>query len=158
IRVDNLAFSPDGKLLAVIAEGEYAYLPGGITIWDTATGAVRARISLPPQAALRLAFSADGKRLAWMNGDGIIVVHNLSTGVNAQPIRLPHTADAVYVDAATGIIAAPTGSGQMAYARFWWPDQNGTWLDHTGSNNPQWETGRLSLSRDSRHLALATGP
>ena len=55
--LDSLAFSPDGKQLAVNAAG-------GVTLWDVANGNLARRLRHPARSASNLVFSPDGRRRA----------------------------------------------------------------------------------------------
>jgi WD40 repeat protein len=67
-RIHDLAFSPDGEILAV-ADSEK------IRLLDIATGQERSRFSV---GAFSLAFSPDGKRLASGNGDTTVTMWDLT--------------------------------------------------------------------------------
>jgi WD40 repeat protein len=72
-----LAFSPDGKTLAV-ATGDNA-----LTLWDVGTGQVRAVLKQPDGGGLyvwALAFAPDGKTLAAANGDGTVQLWDMAKG------------------------------------------------------------------------------
>lgn len=75
-RVNALAFSPDGKTLA-IGSGEPSR-SGDITLWDTATGSLKARWDeVHLDSVLTLAFSPDG--------------HHLASGAADKNLRILHT-------------------------------------------------------------------
>jgi RNA polymerase sigma factor (sigma-70 family) len=62
-RISAVAFAPDGKTFAG------AQLTGGVTLWETATGNVVARHKGDDSShTWTLAFSPDGRRLAWAEG------------------------------------------------------------------------------------------
>ena len=72
--LDSLAFSPDGKQLAVNAAG-------GATLWDVANGNLARRLRHPAGSASNLVFSPDGRRLAGNTFYlGATCVWNLETG------------------------------------------------------------------------------
>jgi WD40 repeat protein/beta-lactamase regulating signal transducer with metallopeptidase domain len=58
----DVAFSPDGKLLATAHS--YNADPSEVKLWDTTTGALLATLSAPDRGVVTLAFSPDGKLLA----------------------------------------------------------------------------------------------
>jgi WD40 repeat protein len=65
-RVETLAISPDGKLVATAGMGDE------VRLWDTQTQEQAAVIKLPAMQQLSgLAFSPDGKRLAALGSEGI---------------------------------------------------------------------------------------
>ena len=73
-RVRDVAFSPDGKLLAA----SYGFSDeGGITIWNVADRSVVATLLFGTKDAVsipRIAFSQDGKLFAAATGDGDVIV------------------------------------------------------------------------------------
>jgi WD40 repeat protein len=68
-----LAFSPDGRLLAVAAKRE-----GDILLWDLALGKARARLQGHQARLASLAFSPDGKRLASGAYDNVAYVWDVT--------------------------------------------------------------------------------
>src|SRR5439155_14768687 len=78
----DLAFSPDGKLLAA----GYDEL---VLLWDVATGKERATLSGHRGAVQAVSFSPDGKRLLSQSEDGTALVWDV-----AEALRLPAPAAA----------------------------------------------------------------
>ena len=71
--VDNLVFSPDGKMCALA--NSYAFFGRGVEIWSTATGAP---ITSLPRGAHSVSFSHDGNMLAAGGEDGILRLWKLT--------------------------------------------------------------------------------
>jgi WD40 repeat protein len=80
-QVWSLAFSPNGKMLASSS-------PGGIKLWEVATGRQRAAIRvggpdralLGPHAGFHVMFSPDGRTLAYGADDGIARLWDVASG------------------------------------------------------------------------------
>jgi RNA polymerase sigma factor (sigma-70 family) len=78
----SAAFSPDGRLLAVV----YEKTPRGILFCDVETGKVVRNFALPRTATTTLAFSPDGKTLAL--GDRVGGIYLLETASGKQRVCL----------------------------------------------------------------------
>lgn len=76
-----LALSRDGSALAVARPG------GLVSIYDTATGAMRAELSRHQGAVTAAAFSPDGSRVATVSNDETAVVWDASTGARVQVLE-----------------------------------------------------------------------
>ncbi|HZU38599.1 MAG TPA: WD40 repeat domain-containing protein, partial [Gemmataceae bacterium] len=86
---NTIAFSPNGKLLAVAAS------MGQVRLWDMGTG----KEILPSPDSHRepvraVAVSPDGKRIASASTDGTLRVWDFQTGRRVQTLPLPGSADA----------------------------------------------------------------
>jgi len=72
--VSTVAFSPDGKQMAVAAQN------GGLIIWDLATGKELRRVAGRRNIGAFLAYSPDGKTLAAGSFDGVVQTWDAATG------------------------------------------------------------------------------
>ncbi|WP_406131347.1 caspase family protein [Streptomyces sp. NBC_00989] len=100
--VNDLAFSPNGKTLAAVSNGDRA-----IQLWDSATHRSLTSITTTSKAVTSVAFSPDGKTLAAGTTNG------LGTGGNAQVWQLP-AGDSVatttgHTEAVAGVALSPDG-------------------------------------------------
>src|SRR5262249_50494374 len=105
-RIDDMAFSPDGKTLAVMSSSRMRPVPAGeqanrVTLWDPASGQLRGRLEVPNRWVKAMAFSPDGRTLAtanavypdpknWEKVTGEVWLWDTATG---QPRRAPMTFD-----------------------------------------------------------------
>jgi len=79
VYVDSLAFSPDGKILALPGEPLYPFYP--VQLWDVTAGEVVHSFSSEEYLDVHsLAFSPDGKMLASGNWDGTVHLWDVATG------------------------------------------------------------------------------
>jgi WD40 repeat protein len=81
--IRNLAFSPDGRTLAVGGQS------GSPRLWDVPTGQVRADLNTSHIAGIRtgLAFSPDSKLLATAGDDATVRLWDVATGQEQRTLR-----------------------------------------------------------------------
>jgi WD40 repeat protein len=73
--VHDTAWSPDGRFIAAAAATRYQINDGGVYIWDARSAAVAATVTpTTPAGSYALAFSADGKYLAYGDNTTLTVV------------------------------------------------------------------------------------
>jgi WD40 repeat protein len=101
--VPCVAFSPDGRFLASASGGE-------VTLWDTTTGAAKARLGEPAGGVLCVAFSPDSRLMACAGFGGTIRVWDVPDRREAFTLA-GHTA------AVTGLAFSHNGQ-QLASASF----------------------------------------
>jgi hypothetical protein len=100
-----MTFSPNGRLAA------WGGLDNKIVLLDAVTGEECASFTGQPGQAQRLAFSADGTRLASAGEDGTVLVWQVPP---YTPPKIPLTLDRAW----TALAAPDAASGRYAVARF----------------------------------------
>jgi WD40 repeat protein len=101
-RVDSLALSPDGTLLA----------SGGsdttVKLWDVARRRVIATLRGHAKSVDRVAFSADGKTL-FSASEGVLKLWDVATAKNVATLNYPHVLDGLAVSPDGKVLAVATG-------------------------------------------------
>ena len=115
----KLAFSPDGKQLAIADED------GTLRLWDPATGLPGPRFRVAPKKTTvnALAFSPDGERLATADVSGTVALWDPASG---RRVHGPLPTGAVKPIAMDGLAFSPDGAllagvGSDGLARLWDP-------------------------------------
>jgi WD40 repeat protein len=98
----DLAFSPDGKLLAVADGGNRKYFSGGLYLWDLERDCYAHQLLTPGEQVLFTNFSADGRLVAATTTGGVRV-WEVRTGR-----AIADSADA-HCGLLTGIVVSPQG-------------------------------------------------
>jgi|CXWL01.1.fsa_nt_gi WD40 repeat protein len=139
--ISDLAWSPDGALLAV------ATADGQIRLWDWKAGTVRTRIA-QPRGSLMLAFDPKGATLAVGSSDRTITTWNVKTGERAHQL-LGHD------EAVHNLAFSPDGQRLASVAsdhtaRLWDPVRGSLLLTIPFAETPY----NLAWSPDGNRLAL----
>jgi WD40 repeat protein len=108
-----LAYSPDGETL-VSATDAFLGPPGDFTLWDLATGHVRAGLNMNSSGLPPIAYSPDGKTLASGSDHRTLKLWDVATGLERATLK-GHTGKVVSVtfspDGKT--VASATGDGTV---------------------------------------------
>jgi WD40 repeat protein len=159
-----LAFSPDGKVLASPAMIRTASDTASLILWDTATGKEIRRIAGENRLGMRaVAFSPDGKYMAWNKGNEAIVIADAATKKEVR--QLVREQNTILVG---GMVFSPDNKklatfNPVARDIILWDVDTGNEL-HTFSNRlgpgdtrPAFlGLGHVAFSPDSKHLAVAS--
>jgi WD40 repeat protein len=101
LRLNDLAFAPDGRTLAtasidteVNASGhQVGPEKGSVRLWDVATGRERRRFAVEGRSVQSLAISPDSRWLAASITDGTLPIYDLATGREREPGLIQQPAD-----------------------------------------------------------------
>ena len=114
-RINDLAFSPDGRLLAVAGSS------GSLAVWDTQSGSSIRQVTVAQDAAVRVAFGGPGTVAVGTERGGVSAL-NLLTGHVREVARhglVAITALAVAPDGSMGVSGDGTGDIMI------WPVEGG---------------------------------
>jgi WD40 repeat protein/serine/threonine protein kinase len=145
--VSSLAFSPDGRILAVAVH----LARGGeeVQLWEMPAGVSRGRISFAAtRTVVSVAFSSDGKTIAVGHGDGAISLCDAETG-KILDTQFGH-ADAVLSLASGHKEAVLASSGHNGQIRICSLSAGGEFRGEYRHESSVWS---LALSPDDRTLA-----
>ncbi|NJN16422.1 MAG: hypothetical protein HC822_09190 [Oscillochloris sp.] len=137
VTINDLAFSPDGSLLAVATDDD-----GTLSIWDANDGSALANVAVDPDYSLdAVAFSPDGAQIATGGGDYLARIWDL-----AELLADPAAAEPLLtldgpIDTITDLAFSPDGTTLAAASLdlrvFLWDTAEGTLLNtlqgHAGS-------------------------
>src|SRR5262249_53774984 len=85
-----VAWSPDGRRLAVLSRSTFRWPLGLVRVWDLPGRRLLFSATTGGAEGPHLAWSPDSKRLAFVGAEQAVVVHDVATGQEA--VRLPGTA------------------------------------------------------------------
>src|SRR5262249_43384538 len=155
--VNALAFSPDGRLLAVAA----AHSPPGknpcLLIYDVQTGRLLHQLSRG-KGALSLAFSADGRALASGHTDNQVRLWEVATGGQRVAFRHGDRPRALAFSPDGTLLASPTNHNPECWVRSKDDDKRRVWDPLPGARlhtlaGPRGAAASLAFSPDGRLLA-----
>jgi len=110
--VADLAFSPDGTLLATVGGESLLYRPGDVAVWDAATGARKGSFAGHDSSVWSVAFSNDGKTLATGAYDGTVKLWDVATGKEKGSVAAhPHWIRALAFVPGSGLLASASEDG-----------------------------------------------
>jgi eukaryotic-like serine/threonine-protein kinase len=139
VRIDVLAFSPDGKLLAV------GYHDGKVQFWDAISGAAGRVLSA--SFVLALAFSPDGRELVTGSGDGSLCQWDVASG---RELRRRGHFNAIF-----SVVYSPDGrwlvSGSADRTIRFWRIEGGDAVSVLGDHPDT--AYRVAFCGDSNHVA-----
>jgi WD40 repeat protein len=159
----SLVFSPNEKKLAAVK-----WTPrdkADLAVWDLDTGIASFRVAGKGRMDLRgVAFSPDGRLLAWVNHEDKIVLADATTGAEARRLG-PGRMSTMKFHSIGFAPDAKTILGNAAFGRFAvWDTATGQQLRtfemaDLRSGDSWWgDWGRLAISADGKLLALAGAP
>jgi WD40 repeat protein len=144
--VCDVAFAPDGKMLAAV--GGTLNGPGEAKLWDVATGRERRWLTVGAPSVQVVAFSPDSEKVALGTGDGVLHVYAPATGAELASWRAHQGAILGLAFAPDGKTLASSGFGQAV----------SLWNVETGKLKQTFQgRGPVVFSPDGQLLAVSNG-
>jgi WD40 repeat protein len=145
----SVAFSPDGKLLAIGSTGKPENTIGTATVLEVASGEILSAMPGHAGWVWDLAFSPDGERLATVDFRGVGKIWDVATGELLVELAGPPSGFSLaYCSPGTGLA---TGSGEGTITL--WDAESGLPLLSLGGHSEP--IGGLACSPDGAYLATA---
>jgi len=149
---DNLAFSPDGALLATVFTGEGNSLYGA-DVWDASNGQLRAQLRGHTDRVETIAFSPDGSYLATGSDDATAILWDVQTGEQVRTFGGPQGHHSVVFDLAfshDGQYLATVSADMTAKV---WDVESGEMLDTLYGHSDR--IYGVAFSPDDKYLVTA---
>ena len=150
--VDDVQFSPDGKL---IASGT---VDGSVKLWNRATGKEIRSLNGHLSQVNHIRFSQDGQRIAAANYDGTIALWEVATGreLNTLPghssLKYPEVQDLLF--SPNGQFLVSQGKDNVPKL---WEVATGKEVKTFGVEEQFGQPGHIQFSSDSQTLVYSTG-
>jgi WD40 repeat protein len=158
-------FSPDGGRFATVTEDAFRLLVDprmDVTVFDASTGEALRALRGHSEAARRVAYSANGRRLASGGRDGLVIVWDAGTGHEIAKWQAHHgwveslalTADGRLVASSLGLQVGPAAQPTTAPhdVKVWEADSGRELMTLRGHTST---VSSLTFNRDGRLLASA---
>ncbi len=145
----SVAFSPDGKLLAIGSTGDPTDTRGAASVLEVASGEILSSMPGHGGWVWDLAFSPDGKRLATVDFRGVGRIWDVSTGEPLVELTGPPSGFSVAFCSKGTRLATGSGNGTITL----WDAESGLPLLSLGGHTDP--VGGIACSPDGDYLATA---